>query len=325
MVVFPGESAEPWCTRAQPHADGDACRPGEHCADGTPRRTSNHAVYQGQPICRGRAIEPILPTPVVLAQATLDLREPVSLADGITVSRMMAAPLLLAAAVSGYSRAFLAIALYGFLSDAGDGLVARIRTTASVRGAQLDSRADFYFYTAVLLGLVWLFPARLGEHWMLLGTVAAAYATPIAAGWLKFHRLTSYHTFLARASLVLLAAGLFAWLLLDSILPLQVGTVVLVLSAIEELAITRLLTEIGDNIPTVFRLLNNTPSEKIDACNPPWPDNAVKLAGESTARWPAVCLAATPVTMAGRRGGQRGVGIARDRAVANWRFPRGRT
>lgn len=182
-----------------------------------------------------------------------------SLADFITASRMIAAPLLLVLAVRGAADAFLGLAMYGFLTDAGDGTIARLQNRATARGARLDSCADLFFYTSVLAGLIWLFPTRLSEHVVLFVIVSIAYATPIVAGWLKFRRLTSYHTLLARVSVVSLAVGLFSWLLFEENLPMQAGAVVLMISAVEELAITRLLPSPRDNIATVFSLLNNKP------------------------------------------------------------------
>jgi cardiolipin synthase (CMP-forming) len=178
---------------------------------------------------------------------------------------MVVAPMLLLVAVIDISQAFIALALFGFLTDACDGLIARSLKNVSERGARLDSRADVCFYTSVLVGLLWLFPARLSEHLYLIGTIVVAYATPIVAGWLKFRRLTSYHTRLARVAAVLLATGLFVWLVWDAMIVLQLGTIVLVFAATEELAITRLLREPRDSIPTVFWLINNhTPGE--DRC-----------------------------------------------------------
>ena len=127
---------------------------------------------------------------------------------------------------------------YSLLSDVIDGPLARALGEASARGAQLDSIAD-----AMLL---WIAPAaiwtsvpgareRLG---VTIAVVYASYVVPVAAGVIKFRRLTSYHTWGARSAAVLIAMGFAAFLLWHVVWPLGIGVAVLVGSAIEEFAIT---------------------------------------------------------------------------------------
>ncbi len=188
-------------------------------------------------------------------------------ADRITVGRMAAAPLLFAAGAFGASRLFLGLAVLGLLSDVADGLVARALGQASARGARLDSHADLAFYAAFLAGLAFLIPERLLAEWRLVTVVATAYAVPILVGWARFGRLTSYHTVLARVSLGALAAGVACWLAFDLTLPLRLGTVVLAISAVEELALTLLLDTPRDNIPHLFHSsLHSTGA--LDPCRP---------------------------------------------------------
>lgn len=180
-------------------------------------------------------------------------------ADRITISRMIGAPLLLIAALTGQAQVFLALALAGFATDIGDGKVARLLNNTTSRGAQLDSRADLMFYSAGMVGLVLLFPSAFALEWRSGVVVGLAYAVPICVGWLKFRRLTSYHTLLARIALCTVAIAFFCWLWLDRVAPLRVATVILVVSAIEELAITWKLVVPRDDVSHFFQLLLPSP------------------------------------------------------------------
>ena len=61
---------------------------------------------------------------------------------------------------------------------------------------------------------------------------------PIAFGLMKFRRLTSYHTWGAKLSSVVMGAALFVLLEGGPAWPFQLTTALLVVEAIEELAIT---------------------------------------------------------------------------------------
>ena len=185
-----------------------------------------------------------------------------TLADRITVSRMLAAPLLPLVALGGATELFTGLVAYGLATDAIDGTVARALNHHSPRGAQLDSQADAIFYSASLLGLAVLFPAQLAAEWSLATVALLAYVGPMVAALYKFGRLTSYHTILDRVSLVMLAPALFIWLWFDTILYLRIAVAVLVISAVEELLMTWNLQEPRDNVAHLFRLLTLSPRRR---------------------------------------------------------------
>lgn len=189
------------------------------------------------------------------------------LVNAITVSRIAAAPVVLLTALLGETTWFVQVVAFGLFTDAIDGPLSRRLRTASPRGARLDSRADFAFNSAGLVGVAVLFPHHLVAQWLLLVTAICAYAGPMAAGWFKFGRLTSYHTRLARASLVICPLALAVWLRFDTLFPLQISVAVLVLSGIEELAITWTLDRPIDDVGHVFRVLNLN-SRRREKCVP---------------------------------------------------------
>lgn len=161
-----------------------------------------------------------------------------TMANFLSASRIVAGIALLVAASLGMPRLVLALLAYALLSDAIDGRIARASGTVSERGARLDSIADSLIYLTMPFVAFLLFPwLRTTETvWGIL--VFFGYALPVTYGFTKFRRLTSYHTTLARLASVVLSISFFVLLATHVAWPFHGATVILLLSALEEISIT---------------------------------------------------------------------------------------
>jgi phosphatidylserine synthase len=176
--------------------------------------------------------------------------------DCFAYCRMASAVVALLTAFAGETGWFVASVAVGLVTDALDGPLSRLLKTASARGARLDSRADLALTSAAVAGLIVLFPDRLVAEWPLVATALFAWALPMAVGWAKFGRLTSYHTLLAQTSLLVIPLALVAWLGFDTLWPLQMSVALLVLSGFEELVITWKLDRPHDDVSHVFCIVS---------------------------------------------------------------------
>jgi len=167
----------------------------------------------------------------------------------------MLVPVLLTLAWLGRSQAFLVCLIASLITDAADGILARrLRQTTEI-GAKLDSWADFITCLALPVCAWWLRPDVIREQAVYLGAGIFFYLAATVVGFLKFKVLTSYHTWGAKLSALLLAAGallIFAggpgWVF-RFIIP------IVVLTSIEEIAITIILRELQSNIPSLWHAL----------------------------------------------------------------------
>src|SRR5712671_5994406 len=157
--------------------------------------------------------------------------------------RFLLVPLLLWLAWTGQSRLFLICLLLSLVTDAADGVIARWCHQASRLGARLDSWADFLTSVALPFCAWWLRPEVIRQEALIIGAGIFFYLLAIAIGFLKFKRLTSYHTWGAKLSAVLFA---FAVVVLFAGGPGWVfrGVVpIIILTELEEIAITLLLPQ----------------------------------------------------------------------------------
>lgn len=180
-----------------------------------------------------------------------------TLASLITSLRILAAPFLLYLAWSGQKTWFLILLIFSLATDAVDGFVARKLNQVSEFGARLDSWGDFGLFVITLLCVWRLWPELARREGVFIFLFMAAFFLPILIGFIKFQRLTSYHTWLAKASGILLSLGVTILLIWENGLVFRFSVGLFMLSALEEIAITLVLTEWQSNVPTLRYVLKN--------------------------------------------------------------------
>jgi len=169
----------------------------------------------------------------------------------ITGSRIVAVALLVVAAALGLGQACLALIAYALFTDAIDGPVARALGQATTRGAQLDSIADCALYLTAPVVALLLFPWLRASEMTTMLVVLAAYALPVVYGLAKFRRLTSYHSTAAKVAGVTISLTFFLLVATRVAWPFRIATGVLVLSAMEEICITFVLSGWRANVPSL--------------------------------------------------------------------------
>ncbi len=169
----------------------------------------------------------------------------------LSALRLVLAPVLLLLAFKGEASWFLLCLASSLSSDVIDGWVARHYRLTSELGAKLDSWGDLATYSSVAVSAWWLWPEIiLQQAWWVVAALVA-YVLPTLLGFLKFSRLTSYHTWGAKLSSILMG-GAFLLLFVWNIAWLfHVATIVLIIAEIEEIAITLVLREWKTNVATI--------------------------------------------------------------------------
>ncbi|MCD7858558.1 MAG: CDP-alcohol phosphatidyltransferase family protein [Firmicutes bacterium] len=117
----------------------------------------------------------------------------------LTVLRIAATFALLAFPVQ--SVPFLLLYTFAGLTDVLDGFFARRLHCESELGAVLDSAADLSFYTMMVLRL---FPVLWAQvplwDWVIVFSAVAVRVLIYASSWIRYHRFSSLHTYLNKAS-----------------------------------------------------------------------------------------------------------------------------
>jgi phosphatidylglycerophosphate synthase len=172
--------------------------------------------------------------------------------NALSCIRLLVVPVLLALAWSGHSRTFFVCLIISVLTDAADGWLARRLNQATELGARLDSWSDFATWLALPFCVWWLRPDVIREQAPYLAVAILVYLVAIAFGFLKYGRLTSYHTWGAKLIAVIMAVAALVLFGGGPGWPLRVVVPVVVLSQIEEILITALLPAWRANVPSLW-------------------------------------------------------------------------
>ena len=169
--------------------------------------------------------------------------------------RLLLAPVLLLLAWAGDHTLFLICLMLALVSDAVDGWLARRLGQCTELGARLDSWSDLALSVCAPVGVWWLWPELVRREAVFVGMMLAGYTLPALYGLLKYRRFPSYHTRLAKAAAVLMGAGALLLLAGGPAWPFRLASLVVLIEALDEFAITAVLPGWHANVPSLWHAL----------------------------------------------------------------------
>ena len=155
----------------------------------------------------------------------------------------------------GAAKGFLCSLVSCILTDVIDGYLARRLNQVTELGTLLDSVADLAMFSClpVCAWLLWPDIVRRESGYLLVAL--ASYAIPIALGFLKYGRLTAYHTRGGKLSVGLMGGTPLILFLGGPAWPFHIATGFFVMAELEEIAITVLLPTWRANVPSLWHAL----------------------------------------------------------------------
>lgn len=186
------------------------------------------------------------------------IRSRLTLPNLLTGFRFVAAPGLLWLAWNGHGIAFMVLLAIAFLTDLLDGLAARLTGQVTQFGATLDSWADVITYLTIAVCCWWLWPTVVIRELAYVVMIVASCLLPAIAGFSKFGCFTSYHTWAVKLAVASMGLTLYVLFFGGPVWPFRVAAVICILAAIEEIALTFLLSEPESNVRSVWDVLKRS-------------------------------------------------------------------
>ncbi|MDP6525118.1 MAG: CDP-alcohol phosphatidyltransferase family protein [Kiritimatiellia bacterium] len=173
----------------------------------------------------------------------------------LSLFRIVASPVLLALAWAGMPNAFIALFAAMLVSDSVDGFLARHWHQESELGAKLDSWGDLSAVMVLPVSVLLLWPDILFDEVAFIATAFLCYVVPTVFGTIKYGRPTSYHTWGAKVTAVIIGISLILLFLRVSPWPFRLCIPIVVLEAIEEMVMTAMLRKWHANVPSSWHAL----------------------------------------------------------------------
>jgi phosphatidylglycerophosphate synthase len=165
--------------------------------------------------------------------------------NGITLYRLIAAPLLVVLIFSQQLDLFKWLFGFSFFTDVLDGWLARRYKVASKWGARLDSIADDLTIVAGITGLIVLKPEFFKQELPVIIFLLVLFLIQTILAFIRYGKISSFHTYAAKISA--LFQGSFLILLFFLSEPIYIlfyiAVVVTALDLIEEIILVSLLSE----------------------------------------------------------------------------------
>jgi len=177
--------------------------------------------------------------------------------NGITIYRLIAAPVLIILIFTGNIWLFSILLPISFFSDFIDGYLARKFKATSIVGTKLDSIGDDLTVLAALVGLFVLKTEFvIAQKFVFIG-LFVLYAFQNVAAFIRYHKMTGFHTYTAKAAALL--QGIF--LILVFLLPgpqyflFYVAALATAIDLVEEIILVFLLPKWKANVKGIFWVL----------------------------------------------------------------------
>ena len=165
--------------------------------------------------------------------------------NAITLYRLLAAFILLYFILTREREVFKWMLAVSFFTDAIDGILARTLKVVSVTGSRLDSIADDLTVLMAVVGIIVFQPGFMWEQRLPVIAMLGLYLVQLTLALIRYGRLSSFHTYLAKSAAILQALFLVLFFFLpeEPIKLFYVAAAVTMLGLIEEILLVLLLPE----------------------------------------------------------------------------------
>lgn len=174
--------------------------------------------------------------------------------NGITLYRVVTAPLLLVLLFTGRHELFKWLLLASFFTDFIDGFLARRYKVTSVLGTKLDSIGDDLTVLVAMVGLFVMMPEFVEKEKYAFILLFILFLAEVSYAFYRYRKMTSFHTYLAKAAAIL--QGLFLLLTFFLGEPVYIlfyaAVIVTFLELLEETILIRLLPVWETNVGGLY-------------------------------------------------------------------------
>lgn len=177
--------------------------------------------------------------------------------NGITLYRIIAAPLLLVLIITGQFAIFKWMLGVSFFTDLIDGFLARQYKVTSIVGTKLDSIGDDLTVLVALIGLCVLKLPFIKQHVVIFIILLVLFLVQTTYAFVRYGKMTSFHTYLAKTAALLQGVFLLLVFFTDepNLILFYAAAIITILELTEEIILVGLLREWKANVKGIYWIL----------------------------------------------------------------------
>ena len=177
--------------------------------------------------------------------------------NGITIYRIIAAPFLIYLIITSKYEIFKWLLAVSFFTDLIDGFLARKFKVTSILGTKLDSIGDDLTVLTGMIGLFVINPEIILQHTYFFLIPFILLVIQISYALIRYKKLTSFHTYLAKLAALLQGVFLILFFLLDKpiLILFYAAVLITILDLIEEIILVYLLPDWETNVHSFYHAL----------------------------------------------------------------------
>ncbi|MCA9263047.1 MAG: CDP-alcohol phosphatidyltransferase family protein [Planctomycetales bacterium] len=172
--------------------------------------------------------------------------------NAITGLRLVGSPALIVCALQDWPWGVALVVTLLVFTEWLDGFLARRLHQQSEFGARLDTIADASFYLSLLVALSVLFPSPIAIELPWIIAAIGSYSLSWLVAWVRFGRLPSYHTWLAKAAWFVVGLGAVGLVAGWDARPFRVAMLTVVVANLEATLITCILRQSQADVPSLW-------------------------------------------------------------------------
>jgi cardiolipin synthase len=179
--------------------------------------------------------------------------------NGITMYRVVTAPLLLVLLFTHHYDLFKWLLAISFFTDFIDGYLARKYKVSSIFGTRLDSIGDDLTIVVAMIGFFVMNPDFIKQQIILFILIFLLFIVQTIFAVSRYGKITSFHTYLAKIAAIL--QGVFLLLFFftgkPNIFLFYAAAIITMLELIEETILVYLLPQWKTNVKGLYPVLKN--------------------------------------------------------------------
>jgi phosphatidylglycerophosphate synthase len=179
-----------------------------------------------------------------------------NIADYFSVYRLVAAPALILAIAYQQRNLTAILLLVSFITDAVDGYIARKKHIESSGGGKLDSIGDLVTLILGLAAFISFETQYFLDHLPIIVVTFSLFIIQMIIALVRFKKISSYHTYLAKVTAVLMAMFLISTPVIGPVDIVFYTTFYAgIAEAVEEIIITFVLNKPEENVKGLYWIL----------------------------------------------------------------------